>query len=484
MGRKKTIKGKRSNNEGSIYQMPNGRWRCMLSIGLKEDGTTQRVSKYFDTEAEAKVWRTKQLATVQEYGKESVKEIVGLFVPNFHKWLLEVKKDEVMSVHFKVLMGYYSDHIKPYFLKYKQKDITKDDFQKYFNYLEQKNIGYETRRKMKCTLHQYFERELANSPMRNPLDGIKLNKKKKELILSPEAVFFQDDYKAVPKEVRSQFLEALDKEKQLPFLKPLCYVMYFSGNRIGETLAYQWKDFNFENRYMVVYKAISIEYEFDENGKQIGKGKTYLKQPKTEKGVRPLPILDVLYEALMEWREYRILQEKVTGKSFTAPDDYVFATNQGKLRSRGGTTTLLKRFLERHGLKDKGIHFHALRQTFSNSLFSEESDEKTITDILGHTKISTSQEHYHSIDKFDSVQKTARMFNAKFKPKDSKYCAEENTTFAPEGFIPEQASIDATKIVAAETPPKRPISEILEELASYPEFTELLKRMSQAKAER
>jgi len=454
----------------------------MLSLGVKENGTPNRPSKYFDSETEAKAWRTKQLATVQDFGKESVKEKSGTFVSGFHKWLLEVKREEVLSIHFKALMSYYDDHIKPHFFKCKQKDLTKDSFKKFFNRLEQKNVGYETRRKMKCALHQYFERELANTPMRNPLDGIKLPKKKKELSLNPNAVFFRGDYKAIPKEIREQFLAALDSEKQNPFLKPLCYAMYFSGNRIGESLAYQWKDFDLKNRYMLVYKAVSIEYEFDENGKQIGKGKSCIKAPKTDNGIRPLPILDILYETLIEWREYRKAQEKVTGKSFTAPDDYVFATNQGEMRSRGGTSTLFKRFLERHGLKNKGIHFHALRQTFSNSLFSEDSDDKTITDLMGHGKIATSQEHYHSVDKFDSVQKVARIFNAKYKPKNSTYCAAEDITFAPEGFISEQAAIDtviAVKSTTAVAVSKRPITELLDELASYPEFVKLLAKMGQ-----
>jgi uncharacterized protein YegP (UPF0339 family) len=101
---------------------------------------------------------------------------------------------------------------------------------------------------------------------------------------------------------------------------------------------------------------------------------------------------------------------------------------------------------------------------------------------MGHGKITTSQEHYHSIDKFDSVQKAARTFNAKYKPKDSKYCAGENITFAPEGFISEQSTIDtiaAVKNTATAEAVKRPLSELLEELASYPEFAELLAKMSQ-----
>ncbi len=492
MGRSKVIKGKRSNNEGSTIQLPNGKWRCMLSLGFKDDGTRNRVSKVFDTEAQANAWKIKQLATVQEYGNDSIKEDNDLFIVKYHKWLLNVKQAEVYSMSFKVMMDYYNKHIKPNLMKFKQRDLTHDVFQTFFTRLEQQGVGYETRRKLKCQLRQYYEREFANSPMRNPLDNIKLATKKKMKIINPDEIIFKEDYKAVPKEVRIKFLEALNHEQQSRFLKPMCYLMYFSGNRVGETLAYQWKDFNFDRRYFLVYKAVTIDYEFDENGNKVGKAQTVIKSPKTSEGIRPLPLLDILYEVLHEWYDYRKAQEKVTGLSFTAPDDYLFATEKGELRSRWGANTVFTRFLKRHGLYKQGIHFHALRQTFSNSLFAGDVEDKLITDLLGHTKIDTSRKHYNSLQKFDSVQKAARMFNDRYRPKNPEYCAGADVTFAPEGYITEQDSwftggdiggniqtAETVKLLPPPNEPKRPITELFDELASYPEFQELMTKMAQ-----
>ena len=135
--------------------------------------------------------------------------------------------------------------------------------------------------------------------MRNPVDGVKIETVKKVEEIDPQALLNQEEYKAVPKELRSRFLKALDEEKNSPFLKPLCYLMYFAGNRVGEALAYQWKDFNFERRFFFVYKSLTKEYEFDEQGEVIGTGKTVLKPPKSKEGIRPLPLLDILYEVMM-----------------------------------------------------------------------------------------------------------------------------------------------------------------------------------------
>lgn len=480
MARKKTVKKKRSNNEGTIVQLANGKWRAQISLGYKENGTRNRPSEVFNTQQEAIAWKNKMKVMAEEYGAESIVDTSGMFVPKYHQWLLNEKKGEVYSPQFKTIMRHYTNHIKPYFRKYKIKEMTKSVMQEFFRKLERAEVGRETRRKIKGELRQFFEAEYANSPMRNPVDGVKIETVKKVEEIDPQALLNQEEYKAVPKELRGRFLKALDEEKNSPFLKPLCYLMYFAGNRVGEALAYQWKDFNFERRFFFVYKSLTKEYEFDEQGEVIGTGKTVLKPPKSKEGIRPLPLLDILYEVMMEWYDYRKAQEKVSGLSFTGPDDYVFSTNQGKMRTEGGTYTIFRRFLVRHDLFQKGIHFHALRQTFSNSLFAEKSDEQLIEDIMGHADVSTTKKHYKSLQKFDSVQEAARHFNAIYRPKNEKYCAGEDVTFAPEGYMSEGEVIKITSkeapIEAGASERKKSLSEILGELKEeFPDLYRLLR---------
>lgn len=237
--------------------------------------------------------------------------------------------------------------------------------QRFFVNLEKRNVGMETRRKVKTLLRQYFEMALINSPMRNPTDGVKLQTTGKAIesvdlneLLNPE------DYKAVPKEYRQAFLDALDNEITSPFLKPLCYLMYFIGNRIDEVLAYQWKDFNFERRYFFTYKGMTMAYEVDDKGNVVGKGKSVIGSTKTKEGIRPLPLIDILYEVMYEWKEHQELVGKINNVRLTAPDCYVFAKSNGEFRTEGGTRKTFQRFLKRHNLDGKGIHFHALRQPF------------------------------------------------------------------------------------------------------------------------
>lgn len=471
---------KRANQDGSIVQLSNGKWRAQLSLGYNENGTRNRPSKVFDTHKEAVIWKNKMLAQAGEYGAESVKPNSGIFVQKLMVWLNEEFRNKVKSPQFYTAIRNFNNHIKPYFFNKKQTDLKRDDFKKFFVFLENKNVGLETRRKIRGILYQYFENEFENTPMRNPLDKVPITiKKDEDLVINPEEYFSGKDYKAVPVEHRQAFLEALDNEKKNKFFKPLCYLMYFSGIRIGEALALQWKDFDFKRRYFLVYKAVSREYEIDEYGNKVGTSKNIVKSTKSAAGIRPLALLDVEYEALMEWKDIRAAQERVSGITFTDAESYVFANDKGELRSEWGTNSLFQRFRKQHGLEGKGIHFHALRQTLSNALFEKMSDdEESIVKTMGHSKIDTTKKNYHSVGKFDSVRKVALMFNEMYPPKDEKYKAAESVTFAPDGYLSEEQGVEFN---SPNTPIKDPrnetgtLQELLKELAKFPEFAAILK---------
>lgn len=188
MARKKTVKKKRSNNEGTIVQLANGKWRAQISLGYKGNGTRNRPLEVFNTQQEAIAWKNKMKVMAEEYGAESIVDTSGMFVPKYHQWLLNEKKGEVYSPQFKTIMRHYTNHIKPYFRKYKIKEMTKSVMQEFFRKLEREEVGRETRRKIKGELRQFFEAEYANSPMRNPVDGVKIETVKKVEEIDPQAL--------------------------------------------------------------------------------------------------------------------------------------------------------------------------------------------------------------------------------------------------------------------------------------------------------
>jgi len=138
--------------------------------------------------------------------------------------------------------------------------------------------------------------------------------------------------------------------------------------------------------------------DFDDYGNSIGR-RTIISDTKTVASERDNPMPDVLIAALKEYRDRRKLEEALLdGVTLTKPDDLVFSTAEGNLRTYWGTSAMFKKLLQKHGLDKKGIHFHTLRHTFSNMLFETNENPKVIQALLGHKDVKTTM-IYNSVDK-------------------------------------------------------------------------------------
>lgn len=64
-------------------------------------------------------------------------------------------------------------------------------------------------------------------------------------------------------------------------------IMLYAGLRIGEVLALEWNDIDFEKRTINVSKA-----------RIVFKNRPIIKSPKTKAGIRIIPIPEILFEVL------------------------------------------------------------------------------------------------------------------------------------------------------------------------------------------
>ena len=73
----------------------------------------------------------------------------------------------------------------------------------------------------------------------------------------------------------------------------------------------------------------------------------------------------------------------------TAPTSFVFANDDGSVRTYSGCRMIFDRFKKRHDLDKYCINFHGLRHTFSNMLFEMNENPKVIQQLLGHRDVKT-----------------------------------------------------------------------------------------------
>ena len=379
MPRKKSA-SKRANNEGSVYQNKNGLWIAQATIGYNENGKQMRKAVSGKTRSEA-------IANLAPYLPKNGarKQLIWQDMPmksHMQFWMMKYKKRTIAARTFERYIGNAKRYIYPYMGGYLPQNITTNLLQDFLGGMLDKGYALDTVKHIKYQLRQYFEYCIDEEIMdKNPVGKVRLQTKERKTGQAAE----QQEYKAIPEELRDRFLQAISTSV---LFKPLCLTSMFAGLRIGEVLGLKWKDFDEKNKTLSVVRAQTVEPTFDENGNVI-KREYMIGKTKTVGSTRVIPIPDLLVNILHEWKTLRVLQELMAKVPVSKSDDFIFANNQGKMRSYYGTRTMFNRLLKKHGMEKMGIHFYRLRHTFSNTLFEAQENPRVIQMLMGHKKVKT-----------------------------------------------------------------------------------------------
>ena len=191
-------------------------------------------------------------------------------------------------------------------------------------------------------------------------------------------------------------------------------MLLFAGLRIGEALALQWKNVNFEEKTLKIERGVTQIPKFDSNGKILSRV-TVIGDTKTICSVREVPITDIVVNTLKEWKEKQTIREGTNRNvtvELTAPTTFIFANDDGSVRSYSGCRMIFVRFIRRHNLNK--YNFHGLRHTFSNMLFEMNENPKVIQQLLGHRDVKTTITVYNSVDN-EYIRNTTEKLNEKIK---------------------------------------------------------------------
>ena len=399
---------RRSNNEGSIFQRKSdGKWVGSITVGYDDKGQQKKKTVYGNSQTEV----AKKLAEVSGRIKSNSYELVESknFGELMTDWLLVFKKSSVTGRTFEGIMRNFRLHIEPQIGNMKIYDIDTFVIQKVINKLIDEKYSNNTIKKNKHMISQFFEYAIDNKWVSvNPTLKVQIRTKDK-------ATNKKEKYKALPPEIRTKFLEALNKD-DANFIKSLCVCLMFSGLRIGEALAIKWQNIDFENKTLKIKQAITQISKFDSEGNVINRV-TVVGDTKKTCSVREIPVADIVIETLKEWREKQILRQKTNKEvtaDLTARTSFIFANDDGSVRTYSGTRKIFDRFKRRNNLHKSNIHFHGLRHTFSIMLFEMNENPKVIQQLLGHRDVKTTITVYNSVDN-EYIRQTTEKFNDKVK---------------------------------------------------------------------
>lgn len=142
----------------------------------------------------------------------------------------------------------------------------------------------------------------------------------------------------------------------------------YSGIRIGELCALQWKDIDFKNNILNINKTLQRVYIKD---KQINKSKLIITNPKTHNAEREIPLNKDFAKELKKFK--------------TDNEDYILSGSRKWIEPR-----TYRRFFARTLEKAKidKINFHGLRHTFATNCIKLGVDYKTVSELLGHATVN------------------------------------------------------------------------------------------------
>ena len=159
------------------------------------------------------------------------------------------------------------------------------------------------------------------------------------------------------------------------------FFLLCTGLRKSEALALTWDDVDFESNQISVTK--SLDYAVGANPK--------IKAPKTEAGVRTVPIIDVLRPKLQEAADQ-------------SASIYLFPAEPSSRGGKGGGLMTLRgyeghwlKYCQAVGLMDDekpAITAHHLRHGTATLMFELGVDELTAQRILGHSRVEITREIY------------------------------------------------------------------------------------------
>lgn len=165
--------------------------------------------------------------------------------------------------------------------------------------------------------------------------------------------------------------KSLTREQENTLLKKLSGKWYYlvvfllnTGVRIGEALALQKKDIDWEKSIIQVSKQMNRDRQ--------------IVAPKSKMSIRIVPLFTKTKESLEKY-----------GINKLKDDDYLFEHNPRSISSR---------FIEKTSGLGFSVNLHALRHTFATRCYEAKIDPKVVQKWMGHAQYSTTIDIYTDTD--------------------------------------------------------------------------------------
>lgn len=293
---------------------------------------------------------------------------------------------------------YFYDHfVRDNFGMKKLIEVKYSDVLQYYYYLlNDLDVSISTVETIHGLLHPTFTLAVRDDIIRkNPTDGVMAEISKKTSKSSGIR-------HALTRDQQRAFMDYMAKHPVYYHWWPLFTVLLGTGMRIGECLGIRWEDLDFEKRIVSVNHSIVYRYSTQKKDTTIN-----VSLPKTEAGIRTIPMLDIVKDAFDMEKE----GQAITGENTQVIDGmsgFVFCNRFNKVHNPQTVNDMIRRICKNYNAEEAlnakkesrepiilpDFSCHHLRHTFCTRLCETETNLKVIQDIMGHKSIETTMNIY------------------------------------------------------------------------------------------
>ena len=336
----------------NIFKRKDGRWEARY---VKQRDINGKVLKYGYVYGKSyiDVKRKKEIAI--ENSKNEIlimnKDNSSFFSVSIINWLnsKNIIKDTTYYNYYSIING----KLIPFFKDIKLTDINKSLIVEFTRKLKLQKLSSKRIKDILLLLNQFLQDQNINIKMEYPV----LQKKNISILTNDEISVIEKDT-----------LQTTDIKKFATLLT------LFTGLRIGELCALQWKDIDLERKVIHITKNI-IRTKSDESSYL--KTETKIDTPKTVTSIRDIPIKDELISYLKAFQKEKNIFLLTEGNFYMSPNKYYY---------------FYRKYFE--DLNIVNYKFHTLRHTFATRSLSFGMDIKTLSVILGHTSVKITLDLY------------------------------------------------------------------------------------------
>ncbi len=329
--------------------------------------------------------------------RDRIKADVHVLTVNdcFRLWK-ELKRG-IKDSTFKNYIYMYEMFVMPTFGKKRISQIQKSDVKRFYNSLvDNKILSISTVDNIHNVLHQVFQVAVDDNYIRqNPTDRML-----KELRIAHGHEV--EKRKALTLAQQDLFLDYIKETPKYSHWYPVFFIMVNSGMRVGELTGLRWQDVDMERGVISVNHTLVYYNHRDEFG-------TYysINTPKTEAGIREIPMVAGVKEAFEMERQYQETLGIQCKARIDGYENFVFVNRYGQIQSQGTLNKAIKRIMRdcndevllKHDLESDPVLLpnfscHVLRHTFATRLCESGINIKVIQSVLGHCDISTTMDIY------------------------------------------------------------------------------------------